>query len=463
MPYFSFFRPSHLGLAFCLLSSVGAIRPTPRHPTAQLAPGGAWVLPSILFPPFVVSLLGPQQAGKPSDFTGPVRVAKLLWKANPQNAANTLNKALETGFDRQAHAEISEALKPLEPLANDVVSKADAGDPRYAPSLVIIALLQPDMPLDFHEALPRLANVQEQELAYRAWQHINKQQAIEYFAASLGSAEISSDWSVALTQRALQVDSPAATRILLELWPTLTVEVQLAAIEPMSSSAQSMAALVDAVVQGVVSKDLVNTNQLRKWLAANKAELTEKIEGVWGKIRESDNAERQALVSETLALLRSGVTGSVARGDKVFERVCSQCHQLHGKGFEVGPNITGNGRGNLDQLVSNVLDPSLVIGEAFQAKLVLTYDGEVVAGLVAAEDERYLKIKVQGGKVVEFDKQEDIEQIQASSKSLMPEGIEAQLTQQELVDLFAYLSLLKPLSGEDNELIPGTPDSLVAP
>jgi putative heme-binding domain-containing protein len=191
--------------------------------------------------------------------------------------------------------------------------------------------------------------------------------------------------------------------------------------------------------------------------------LTEKIEAVWGKIRESDNAERQALVTETLALLRSGVTGSVARGDKVFERVCSQCHQLHGKGFEVGPNITGNGRGNLDQLVSNVLDPSLVIGEAFQAKLVLTYDGEVVSGLVAAEDERYLKIKVQGGKVVEFNKEEDIEQVQASSKSLMPEGIEAQLTQQELVDLFAYLSLLKPLGADDNELIPGTPDTLVAP
>jgi hypothetical protein len=74
-----------------------------------------------------------------------------------------------------------------------------------------------------------------------------------------------------------------------------------------------------------------------------------------------------------------------------------------------------------------------------------------------------LKIKVQGGKVVEFNKEEDIEQVQASSKSLMPEGIEAQLTQQELVDLFAYLSLLKPLGADDNELIPGTPDTLVAP
>ncbi len=192
--------------------------------------------------------------------------------------------------------------------------------------------------------------------------------------------------------------------------------------------------------------------------------LVAAIESVWGHIRESDDAERQKLVQQKLQLLRkSDSRGSITRGQQVFTRVCAQCHQLHGQGFEVGPAITNNGRGNLEQLVSNVFDPSLVIGAAFQAKTVLTADGEVVSGLVVADDERFVKLKVQGGKVLEFRKPDDIEQVKASNKSLMPEGLEAQVTDQELIDLFAYLCLTKAPDATDNELISGTPPQLVNP
>ncbi len=404
-----------------------------------------------------------QEASVTKDFVGPVRIAKLLWKANPKNAASTLTKALETGFERSQVMDLKSALEPLGSAAVDVVGKSDVSDPRYAPSLVVMALLEHDALPELQSTLPKLINAQDHELVYRVWHLVDSAAAMKYFAQTIGNTHQDMGLSIALTRRALQADTIAATKILLQQWSAIPVELKLAAIEPMSSSAGAMGILADAVAEGVVNKDLINTNQLRKWMATENTELKGKIEQVWGTIRESDNAERQALVAQTVALLRSGASGSVGRGDKVFERVCSQCHQLHGKGFEVGPNITGNGRGNLDQLVSNVLDPSLVIGEAFQAKIILTYDGEVVSGLVAAEDERYLKIKVQGGKILEFDKEEDIEQIKTSPKSLMPEGLETQLTQQELIDLFAYLSLLKPLGADDNELIPGTPDTLVEP
>ncbi len=119
-----------------------------------------------------------------------------------------------------------------------------------------------------------------------------------------------------------------------------------------------MLLLVQAVREGKVNRELVNTNQLRKWQSSNDAALATAIESVWGRIRESDNAERQKLVQERLALLRDKSSkGSVARGQAVFTRACAQCHQLHGNGLEVGPNITNNGRGNLDQLISNILDP----------------------------------------------------------------------------------------------------------
>jgi len=109
------------------------------------------------------------------------------------------------------------------------------------------------------------------------------------------------------------------------------------------------------------------------------------------------------------------------------------------------------------------MDPRLVVGEAFQARTVLTVDGEVVTDCRAGESDRYLTIKLQGGKSVELDKDEDIELLKISEKSLMPEGIEEQINEQETLDLFAYLTLLKPLPSEENDLIPGTPETLVGP
>ncbi len=72
-----------------------------------------------------------------------------------------------------------------------------------------------------------------------------------------------------------------------------------------------------------------------------------------------------------------------------------------------------------------------------------------------------MTLKVPGGKLVELDREEDIEQIKDSDKSLMPDGLEQQMNEQELLDLFAYLSLTKPLTAADNGTIPGTPDKLI--
>ena len=304
------------------------------------------------------------------------------------------------------------------------------------------------------------------ELLVRTWFIVDAEAAFDYLSRNLGQTSKSLP---VVMQTALAVDRNRAATVILEQWNKIPREQQFTVIEPLSAQAATMLKLVEAVRGGVVNKELVNTNQLRKWQSAGNAQLTSAIESVWGRIRESDNEERQKLVQKRLQLLRGknsqGVDsqGSVARGQLVFNRVCAQCHQLHGAGLEVGPSITNNGRGNLDQLISNILDPSLVIGNAFQARTVLTVDGEVVAGLVVADDERFLRIKVQGGKVLEFDKSKDIEQIKVSEKSLMPDGLEEQMTEQEFIDLCALLCLVKSPTEADNELISGTPSNLVNP
>jgi putative heme-binding domain-containing protein len=161
-------------------------------------------------------------------------------------------------------------------------------------------------------------------------------------------------------------------------------------------------------------------------------------------------------------VLRRDARGNADRGWVVYDRICGQCHLLHGRGAEVGPNITGNGRGNYEQLLVSVFHPSLVIGDAYKSVTLRTEDGTVITGLLVSRDESKTVVKVQGGKEVTLPASE-IAEFRQDTKSLMSEGIENQLDPQELADLFALLTLEKAPDQTDNATIPGTPSQLHRP
>ncbi|MCA9131154.1 MAG: c-type cytochrome [Planctomycetales bacterium] len=396
---------------------------------------------------------------------GPIRIAKLLWNANSRSAANTLEKTLETSLSRGMLKDLQQALSTLKPLADTIVDAGNFDDPRFASSVAVSLLLNDNHQADEIAAmLEKVGDLGRRQLVLQTWYAISPASAAKYLQRTLSQAKlVDEQWTAHMVTTAFSYSSGETTESVLAAWEDLPQAVRIAAIEPMTNTLRTMRSLVEAVGSGKVDRNLVNTNQLRKWSDHSDKELSGRIQQIWGRVRVEGDKAREQVVAQTLKQILSGATGSASRGEAVFERVCSQCHRFRDKGFEVGPDITNNGRGNLQQLVSNMLDPSLVIGEAFQARTVLTSDGEVVSGLVVADSEKYLKLKVQGGKTVEFDKQDDIEETKLSDRSLMPEGLEGQGDTQQLLDLIAYLCLVHPLDAAENELIPGTPMHFVQP
>lgn len=403
-------------------------------------------------------------AAAQSNLSGSVRVIKLLWNAQPEAAITSLRRAIEIALDRNQLANLIDQLGPLEEML--IAASDQPTNPRYAVSIAALALTG-----QHSQRAEPLGNLVRNNIDHRlrefllsVWLSVNNAEAMEFVAQELLAKEgVSSDgqWQHSALLLAFKTNRSHTAQFVLQNWSRLPPAIQLAAIEPLSQQIDSMRQLVSAVNDGTIPKDLVNSNQLRKWLAAGDQKLVDNIARNWGQIRSTDDKQRLEFVKHTIEQLKSTqVAADSGRGWIVFQRVCSQCHVLHGKGFEVGPNITANGRGNFEQLVSNVLDPSLVIGPAFQSRLVVTTDGEVLTGLLIAEDEKRLTLKMQGGKTIELDKKTDIEQLKISEKSLMPEGLELQLSQQELTDLFALLCLVKAPGTVDNETILGTPDSL---
>jgi putative heme-binding domain-containing protein len=215
-------------------------------------------------------------------------------------------------------------------------------------------------------------------------------------------------------------------------------------------------ALLDAIEKERVAKDAVHVNQVRRLQSADDAEIRARVAKLWGRVREERNREVERAVERVRALWASRA-GDANRGIAVFGKTCAQCHQIYGKGEQVGPDITRNGRASFEQLLSNVFDPNLVIGAGYQAHTVVTTDGRTLSGLLVEQSEQRVILKLQGGKV-ETIPRDQVEQLVASPLSLMPEGWEKQLSEQDLVDLLAYITLDGPPDDPQAQPLPGTPE-----
>jgi putative heme-binding domain-containing protein len=213
--------------------------------------------------------------------------------------------------------------------------------------------------------------------------------------------------------------------------------------------------LLAAISDKQINKDSLNLNQLRRIASFNDPQVKEQFAAIYGAIREGRNPARERTVRDMADFLH-GTPGNPHRGAAVFKKICAQCHKIYGEGAEVGPDITLNGRNNWQQLLSNVFDPSLVIGPGYQARQLLTADGRVLTGLPIEESEQRVVLKVQGGKI-ETIAREDIDEYKVSEVSMMPEELEKQLSKQEIADLMSYLALDKPPEDPDAKSLPGAP------
>ena len=106
-------------------------------------------------------------------------------------------------------------------------------------------------------------------------------------------------------------------------------------------------------------------------------------------------------------------------------------------GGAIGPDLTGSGRDNLDYLLENVLDPSATVNADFKMAVVSMADGRVLNGLVRSPTDRTITLQSQNESVVLA--RREIERIDPSPLSLMPEGQLDPLPPVDVRDLFAYL------------------------
>ena len=139
--------------------------------------------------------------------------------------------------------------------------------------------------------------------------------------------------------------------------------------------------------------------------------------------------------------------GDADKGRAVFFRAgtnsCSSCHRVQGRGQWVGPDLSTIGvKYGHDELIRSILSPSAAIGVSFRSLVVALADGRVITGLPVEDTPDRLVVKTADGQRIAVEPR-SVEDRRTSDVSLMPEGLAQTMTDQELVDLLAYLTTLR--------------------
>ena len=135
--------------------------------------------------------------------------------------------------------------------------------------------------------------------------------------------------------------------------------------------------------------------------------------------------------------------GDSDRGAKIYQRkalACTTCHVIDNVGGKLGPDLTSVGAYMTPQaLLESLLNPSSSIKQGYETIVVTRNNGRIVSGTLQRRTKTAALVRDPDGKIVSIPNS-DIESIDTSPVSLMPQGLTASLRRDELIDLMRYLT-----------------------
>ena len=182
----------------------------------------------------------------------------------------------------------------------------------------------------------------------------------------------------------------------------------------------------------------LNSFHIRQIQLFKNEELNKRLKKIWGDIKQrSQSKEKELAKYKKLLTPKFLAQGDPKNGKEVYTRTCGACHKLFGEGGVIGPDLTGSGRKDLHYILENVIDPSAIVGKDFQLVSVKTKDNRVLSGTIAEENKDTVTIKTVNDKIIL--QRSNIETLEKSQQSMMPEGLFNILNKNDLRDLIKYL------------------------
>ncbi len=193
---------------------------------------------------------------------------------------------------------------------------------------------------------------------------------------------------------------------------------------------------LSAAEQRKISPLEVSISARNRFLKHPASGIREAAEKLWPK----RTSERTRLVFD----YRKAITpdASAGRGVQVFNAQCAACHALNGRGTAVGPDLAAWRDKSIEDFLVAILDPNAAIEPRYVNYIVETKKGGVFYGVIRSETATSLELVSPG--IHETLLRGEVAKIEASTTSLMPEGLEQGITPGEMNDLLAFLKKPAP-------------------
>jgi putative heme-binding domain-containing protein len=191
-------------------------------------------------------------------------------------------------------------------------------------------------------------------------------------------------------------------------------------------------ALVTALEKGELAPADFDAATRQRLLATKDAGLKARAE----KLLASSSSDRRQVLESYAAALK--LEGDAAAGKAVFKERCATCHKLDAVGHEIGPNLASLTNKTHTALLEAILDPSRAVESKYLNYIAITDNGLSLSGVLAEETGSSVTLLAPEGKRQVILRRE-LEELRSTGKSMMPDGLEKDISPQAMAHLLRYL------------------------
>lgn len=206
-------------------------------------------------------------------------------------------------------------------------------------------------------------------------------------------------------------------------------------LRALSTRSEWIAVILDSIESGALRVEEIDASSRRRLLGSEDESLRSRID----RLLERPPSDRAAILKSLEPVL--SLSGEASAGKKFFVERCATCHRIGSFGHEVGPDLVSLSDRSAAAFLESIVDPTRAVEPRYVNYTALTKRGEVKNGMLISETGTSLTLlAAEGERSVVLRK--DLERFESSGKSLMPDGLEAGWSHQNLADLIAYLATL---------------------
>ena len=221
--------------------------------------------------------------------------------------------------------------------------------------------------------------------------------------------------------------------LLLSRWASLTPAIRRQIFDTLLRQSDWTEQLLEAIRSGQLTSSQLDAAHRERLVVHRDAKIRDLAAELFDVEAFSD---RQVVLEKFEPVLKQ--TGDETRGRMVFEKRCASCHRLNGIGKSIGADLAALKDRTGKALLTAILDPNRAVEAKFLSYTAVTNAGKSVSGMLLSETGNSVTLVSTDGKEHVL-LRKDLDQLISSQRSLMPEGLEKDLTKQDIADVIAFV------------------------